>query len=83
MTSKDYRHDLLKQRVEGDRRFNVSRACRELGMTRTHFYDILNGAEYVHENTIRRVAEYLGIDPGVILKRSIGQKNLTPTSRNT
>jgi plasmid maintenance system antidote protein VapI len=67
MDRTQYRHLLLKHRVIRDRRFNVSAFCKRLGISRTHFYDVINGSAAVSERMVKRVAEELGISPETVI----------------
>ena len=67
MDGTQYKHHLLKNRVQSSRRFNVSAFCRDVNITRTHFYDIINGTALVGEETVLRISAKLGFGEEEIL----------------
>src|SRR5579862_8440149 len=70
MRRPDYRHDLLKARFDSLRTLHVSAACKQMGMSREHFYNIVNGNPERKYSVamVRAVACVLGLNPEDILQ---------------
>ena len=67
MDRRDYRYDLLKQKAKSSRGINIARICRNIGISRTHFYKVLEGGVYVSEKTLRAIIDQLGMTPQEII----------------
>ena len=69
------------EQLEKDRA--VSRTCRELGISRTHFYDIINGKSASYP-MLMRVGQYLGLrrDQLLLPETDPPEKNLHGTQNN-
>lgn len=70
MNKTAYNHQLLQDRVNGDRRINVRRLCRELGISKTHFYNVIQGRKYVTAETLRGIVGKLGLTEEEVLQPS-------------
>ena len=55
----------------------VSQVCRDLGITRTHFYDVVNGLSSSHEMLIN-VARELGVPMRLLISTEDTKKPRTP-----
>jgi len=61
-----YRHELLKERHNGSRR-DVTALCRDLGISRMTYYEVINGKTGVSLQMLERIARSLDLSLSAVL----------------